>query len=332
MKKLFKLITTVLITALLFTGCGTKDSSSESESKPETKSQIAMIIPIAKGDPFITLAFTGVEKVAEEKGMEAKLVEALDKSEYSEQIRAMSEAGANPIYVMWDDLAQEVFNIAPEFPDINYIVVDSYATSDLPNIQTITVEPQQASFIAGVVAANLSETKKVAFVGSMDMPVINRFKQGFEEGVIYADNGTVCESLYIGGADDPNKAAELTKQLIANGADVVMHAANKAGLGVIQAAEEMDVKAIGADEWQGDIGKTVIWSALKDISGAVYEAGKGAVEGNFVSGYQEYNINSGIALYDQRDYDNLPEELKGIVDVVVEDLKSGKIIVSSEIK
>ena len=330
MKRLMKALTVLVLLTVLLVGCAAKNEGTTTTT--EKKGQAAMIIPIPKGDPFITLAFSGVEKLATEKGIEAKLVEALDKSEYSEQIRAMSEEGASPIYVMWDDLAEEVFKVAKDFPDTNYIIVDCYATSELKNVKTITVEPQQSSFIAGFVAANLSESKKVAFLGSMQMPVIDRFRAGFEAGVAHANNGTTCESLYIGGADDPNKAAELTKQVVSKGADVVMHAANKAGLGVIQAAEEMNVKAIGADEWQGDVGKTVVWSALKDISGAVYEAGLSSVENKFVGGYQEYNINSGISLFDTRDYENLPQDIKTKVDEVVKDLKDGKIVVPTELK
>lgn len=300
--------------------------------KAASPKQVAMIIPIPKGDPFITLSYRGVEKLAEEQNLEPKLIEALDKSEYSEQIRAMSEQGANPIYVMWDDLAAEVLEIAKDFPDTKYIIVDTYATGDLSNVKTVAVEPQEASFIAGVVAANLSETKQVAFIGSMQMPVIDRFRAGFEAGVKYADNGTSVESLYVGSADDPTKASELTKQLIGKGADVVMHAANKAGLGVIQAAEQMNVKAIGVDDWQGDLGKTVVWSALKDITGATYNAGKSVFDGSFKPGVEIYGINSGISLYDARDYDKLTPEVKAIVDDVVQKLKNGEITVPTEVQ
>jgi basic membrane protein A len=325
MKKLVLFITAVLILSMSLVAC--------TPTQP-TKSvnQIAMIIPIPKGDPFITLSYRGLEKLAEEQKLEPKLIEALDKSEYSEQIRAMSEQGANPIYVMWDDLAAEVLKIAKDFPNTKYIIVDTYATADLNNVKTIAVEPQEASFIAGVVAANLTETKRVAFVGSMQMPVIDRFRAGFEAGVKYVNNGTVVESLYVGSADDPTKASELTKQLIGKGADVVMHAANKAGLGVIQAAEQMNVKAIGVDDWQGDLGKTVVWSALKDITGATYNAGKSVFDGIFKSGVEVFDINSGIALYDARDYDKLSPEVKAIVDEVVKKLKSGEITVPTEIQ
>lgn len=293
----------------------------------------AMIISIAQGDPFLTLAYAGVEQLGSEYGIETKIIEALDKSEYSEQIRAMAEAGANPIYVVWDDLATEAIKIAPDFPDTDFIVVDCYVTSDLSNVKTIVVEPEEAAFIAGVVASNTSVSKQVSWIGSADQPVINKFRAGFEAGVAYADPSVKCESLYIGDANDPNKGGELAKQVIGKGADVVMHSANKAGLGVIRACEEEGVKVIGADEWQGAINEDIVfWSALKDITGAVYESGKSVMEHTFVSGMDVYNISSGLKLYDDRDYTKLPDEIKKKVDETTELMKAGKIEIPSDVE
>lgn len=334
-KSLAKLAAAGLVSALILAGCGGgSDSSAQGEaaSGEEAKSTMAaMIISIPQGDPFLDLAYDGVEKLGEEYGIETKVIEALEKSEYSEQVRAMAEAGADPIYVVWDDLATEAIKIAPEFPDTDFIVVDCYATSDLDNVKTIVVEPQEAAFLAGVVAANTTESGQVAWLGSTDQPVINKFRVGFEAGIEYADKGVTCESLYIGDANDPNKGSELAKQVIEKGADVVMHSANMAGLGVIRACQEMGVKAIGADEWQGEIDEnTVIWSALKDITGAVYEAGKSSLDGEFTGGMDVYNAASGAALYDQRDYDKLSDELKTLVDEAKEKLISGEIVIEDE--
>ena len=247
-----------------------------------------------------------------------------------DQARAMAEAGANPIYCVWDDLATEAVKLAAEFPDTKFINVDCYVTGEDANIKTIVVEPQQATFIAGVVAANSTETGKVGWLGSMDNPVINKFREGFEAGVAYVDNGTTCESLYIGDANDPNKGTELAKQVIGKGADIVMHSANQSGLGVIRACEEEGVKAIGVDEWQGALNEEVVfWSALKDITGAVYEAGKSVMEDTFEPGMSVHDSSTGAALYDERDYNKLSDDLKAIVDDVVAKLASGEIVIET---
>lgn len=313
---------------------GQSAKAGQSQSGPDVigTKMTAMIIPIAQGDPFLKLAYAGVEELGQKYRIETKLIEALDKSEYSEQIRAMAEAGANPIYVVWDDLATEAIKIAPDFPNTKFIVVDCYVTSDLSNVKTVVVEPEEAAFIAGVVAANTTKTRQVAWIGSADQPVINKFRAGFEAGVAYADPSVKCESLYIGDANDPNKGGELAKQVIGKGADVVMHSANKAGLGVIRACEEEGVKAIGADEWQGAIDeKTVFWSALKDITGAVYQAGESAVTDTFKSGLDVYTISSGLKLYDERDYNKLPDAVKKKVDETVTLMKEGKIKIPTDV-
>ena len=349
-KSVFKKLTAMMMATVLILGmtaCGSSGQKTEEpasaeemteetaegakeEAKVDTK-MAAMIVSIPQGDTFLQLCYAGVVKLANEYGIEPKIIEALDKSEYSEQVRAMAEAGANPIYCVWDDLATEAVNLASEFPDTKFINVDCYVTGETDNVKTIVVEPQQASFIAGVVAANTTETGKVAWLGSMDQPVINKFRIGFEKGVAYADNGTTCESLFIGDANDPNKGSELAKQVIGKGADIVMHSANQSGLGVIRACEEAGVKAIGVDEWQGAINEDVVfWSALKDITGAVYEAGKSVMDDTFEPGLTVHDSSTGAALYDQRDYDKLPDELKAVVDDVQTKLANGEIVITED--
>ena len=325
MKKMIALFACLVLFAGMMTGCG-------ETPKPEgekTTGMTAMIVMIPQGDPFLQLAYAGVQQFAKEAGKEAKIIEALDKSEYSEQIRAMAEAGANPIYVVWDDLAAEAFKLAPEFPDTKFIAVDTYATSELENVMTIVVEPQESAFIGGVIAARTTKSGKVAWVGNMDMPTSNRFRYGFEAGVAYADADVEVESVYIGDSNDPNKGAELTKQIIDKGVDVVMQTANQSGLGVIRACEESKVKAIGSDSWQGSINEDIVfWSALKDTTGATYAAGKNTLE-NFKSGITVYGLSSGAKLFDERDYSKLPDELKKEVDNIVAKIESGEIVVPS---
>jgi len=315
----------MLISILVISGCGGQQSS-------EQQKEAVMIVEIPKGDPFIDLAYSGLEQLGKDKGINVKIIEALDKSEHEEQIRAMAELGSNPIYVLWDNLGAAVLEVAPDFPETKFIIADAYVNTDLENVKTVVVEPQEASFIAGFVAAKTSKSKYVGFIGSMDTPIINRFRAGFEAGVKYADENVKVESVYAGNPNDPNKGSEIAKLIIGNGADVIMHAANKTGLGVIKACEEEEVLAIGVDEWQGKINPDVVfWSALKDIAGAIYKAGESALDGTFEPGMQVYDINTGINLYDDRDFEKLPDELQQDVLELVEELKAGKITVPTTI-
>ena len=334
MKKILSLVLamTVLMSSVLV-GCSSapKSEGDSGAGKGEEKKTAAMIVQIPAGDPFIELAYEGVKQLGEKYNMDTKIIEALDKSEHVEQIRGMAKMGANPIYVLWDELGEAVIEVAPSYPDTKFIIADAYVESDLPNVSTIVVEPFESSFIAGYVAAKTSETKKVAFAGSMDNPTVNRFKSGFLSGVKYADPSVATEVVYIGNANDPTKGQEVAKLLAKNGADVVMQAANKSGLGVIKGCEEAGIKAIGVDEWQGAINEdVVIWSALKDITSAIFNAGVSALDGTFKSGLKEYNLSDGISMFDERDFNKLPDDLKKEVEAVVAGVKDGSIDVKAE--
>lgn len=330
--KLKRILAAVLMTAMMVSTLAAC-SSSETEATQEEAAApglTAMIVQIPAGDPFIDLAFAGVEELAANHNMEAKIIEALDKSEHVEQVRAMAKMGANPIYVLWDELGEAVLEVAPSYPDTQFIIADAYVESDLENVSTIVVEPFESSFIAGFVAANLSETDHVAFVGSMDNPTINRFEDGFTSGVSYANPDATVEVVYLGTAEDPVKGQETAKILASNGADVIMQAANKSGLGVIEGCVASGVLAIGVDEWQGYINEdVVIWSALKDITSAILYAGESALDGSFESGLREYTLSDGIAMYDDRDYDKLPDDVKEALDVAAAGIKDGSIVVNA---
>jgi basic membrane protein A len=323
MKKTVILVMIVLLCYGMLAGCRPSGASRTAAGRANV---VAMIVPIPQGDPFISLAFSGLRKLGEDRSIEAKIIETLDKSEHREQVRAMAESGANPIFVVWDDLSAETFAIANQFPDTKFIAVDTYAHVPNPNVKTIVVEPQEASFIAGYVAAKTTRTNRIAWLGSMDMPTINRFRAGYEAGARYGNPTVFIESLYIGSGMDPNKGNELAKQVIGKGADILMHSANQAGLGVIRACEEMNVRAIGVDMWQGAINENVVfWSALKDIAGATYNAGRSVLDGTFEPGVEVYGIDSGLLLYDPRDFNKLGLDLQREVRELTERIRSGEI-------
>ncbi|MCD6239461.1 MAG: BMP family ABC transporter substrate-binding protein [Thermotogae bacterium] len=287
-----------------------------------------MIIAQPKGEPFASLAYSGLELLQSEMGenLRIKLIESLDKSEHEAQVRAMAELGYNPVLVLWDDLANAVLKVAPDFPDTKFIIVDSYVTAQLPNVKTIVIEPHESSFIAGVVAAETTKTKKVGFVGGADYPIIERFFSGFAAGIKYVDPAIQIVEVYAGTFTDPAKGLEIGTMLFKQGCDIVMHAANKTGLGVIKAAENEGKWAIGVDLWQGDVAPGhVLWSALKDVGTAVYIATKEVFEGKFQQGLFVYDLRKGMKLYDERDLEALPPKIQKEVLYVEWLIRKGKL-------
>ncbi|MDI6637352.1 MAG: BMP family ABC transporter substrate-binding protein [Bacillota bacterium] len=324
-KNLFALAL-VVVFVLMLTSVGVGVSAAP-------KQKIALIMNQPLGDPFATLVYSGLERLKKERDVETKLIESLDKSEYVEQVRAMARLGYNPVMVLWEDLAAAAIEVAPEFPNTKFIILDCYTTAKLPNVQTVVMEPQEASFIAGFVAAKTTKTKHVGFVGGADIPVIEKFLAGFKAGVAHVDPGIKITAVYAGTFIDPAKGLEMGRMLFTSGADVVMHAANKTGLGVLKAAAEAGKWGIGVDMWQGDVAPGhVLWSALKDAGNATYTMAKKALDGAFEPGMFVFGAKTGAALYDERDFKKLPPQLQSQVLDLEKRIRNGEIKVPSTVK
>ena len=107
---------------------------------------------------------------------------------------------------------------------------------------------------------------------------------------------------------------------------MIFQTANLAGLGVIQACSDAGIKCIGVDEWQGDIDECVFWSSLTDINGAVFDSFTAYKEGNFVPGRTNYGIETQSAIFDDRDYEKLPDDVKAELDELLASVKEGSLV------
>lgn len=347
--KRISILLLALVMAFSLVACGapaapSAPGSAEAPAAPESPATdpgqaawsqpfVCIVSESPEGAPFSQLTWKGFEKIAGETGAKIQFVEALEPAEIEEQLRSMAKLGANPIYSMFDGVNQVSAKIAPEYPDTHFILIDSNQTFDIANVTNIVVDSFEPSFVAGVVAAMSSESGTVGWVGSIDIPVIVRFYDGFVAGINYANQtfglNVKAEKAFVGDDADTVKGAETAKILMGKGADIIYHAANEAGLGVIQACVEANKKAIGVDKWQGDVDPLVFWSALIAIDDAVFDSYTRFTGGTLEAGAIDYGVSTGSPIYDDRDYANLPEDVKKAVDDVMAGIREGKIDVFS---
>lgn len=279
-----------------------------------------------EGSPWDDLAWSAMEQVAADTGAEIKRIGGIPQSAAQQQVRAMANAGFSPIVTMNDDLNKIALDLAPNFPDVNFILMESELTSDLDNVQSVKVIPTQSAFIAGFVAAATTGSDTLGFAGGGDFPPINRYSCGFESGAKLYNPEISVDIAYINSFTDTAAGREVGLALFNKGYDVVMQAAALAGLGVIKAAAEADKQAVGVDVYQGDVAPgNVLWNALKDGGGAVYATTTASLAGEFTPGSLVWDLSKGAKLYDARDFDRLSDDLKARVVEVAEGLQDGSV-------
>jgi len=192
-----------------------------------------------------------------------------------ELLRKIVKKGHNPIITLGFLYSKSLKKVANEFPNKTFVIIDGYAGAG-KNILNITFKEEEGSFLVGAIAAMKSKSNKIGFIGGMDIPVIRRFACGFIQGVKYVSPNTKVQVEMTGNTylafNNPLKGKKIAKEMIKKGIDVIFHASDRTGKGVIQAAKENGIYAIGVDANQNhEAPGTVLTSMVKRIDIAIYK-------------------------------------------------------------
>lgn len=292
MKKLFVLF--ALLALVLLSACG---GSKEKSKGSESGLRVGIVLSTGGlGDKsFNDSAYRGLEMAKKELGIEYRYVEPASPSQDEGFLREYAEAGFDLVIATGFLMRDAAVNVARDFPDVKFAIIDEVI--DAPNVSSLVFAEDEGSFLVGALAAMMSENNFVGFVGGMEIPLIQKFQRGYEMGARYVNPNIRLGSLYTSGPNpfnDPVRGKENAISLIRQGADVVYHAAGGTGIGVIDAAREAGIFAIGVDSNQDDIAKgVVLTSMIKNVDVAVFNTVKDILEGNFQSGTQVFGVADG---------------------------------------
>jgi basic membrane protein A and related proteins len=273
--------------------------------------------------------FNGASKFKTETGIEFREFEMQNDAQREEAIRRFAEDGISPIVVAGFMNETPIKKLAAEFPNTKFTLID--AVVEAPNVQSIVFKEHEGSYLVGMLAGLASQSKKVGFVGGMDIPLISRFGCGYAQGakaagatdVIRNMTGTTPEAW-----NNPVKGGELTKAQIDQGADVVFAAAGATGLGVLSAAADAGKLGIGVDSNQNGLhpGK-VLTSMLKRVDVAAYKSMNDAKAGTWKGGVQVLGLaEEGVDwAIDDNNKALVTDAMKAAIDKAKADIVSGAV-------
>jgi basic membrane protein A len=242
-------------------------------------------------------AHAGLVLAREQLGVRVTAIEPGDGSDRAAALRMLAASGAKMVIGVGFIFTDDILQVAKDYPEVAFACIDMALRGEaLPkNVVALKFREEQGSFLAGAVAATLSRTKKLGFVGGMDIPLIHKFSAGFAAGIKDACPSCTLSVLFAGATPgafkDPGKGREMALAQIEGGADIVYHAAGATGLGVFQAAREKKVLAIGVDSDQSaEAPGIVLTSMVKRIDRAVFEAIAACKAGTLEGGVRSYGI------------------------------------------
>lgn len=291
MRKRLGITALLLLSVLVFlAGCGKSSTSTSTPGAAGTpaagkKINAVYFVNGTLGDKgFFDSAQRGVKQAGETLGMTVKTVEGgTNQADWPSGLESLASSGKYDVIVLGTSQMTDIIkDVAKRYEKQKFIFFDE-AITGLPNVYSMTYSQNEGSFMAGAFAALVTTStelkganpeKVIGFIGGMDIPIINDFKAGYEQGAKYVDPAITVVASYVGDFANAPKGKELAlAQYNSQKVDIAFNVAGGAGLGLLEAGNSLGKYSIGVDSNQNGLYPgSVLTSMVKAIDNSVLRA------------------------------------------------------------
>ena len=273
----------------------------------------------------------GMKRAVKELGIDYVIIQPRSISEFQPTLARAAAQGFDIIIGSSFDMIKPMKAVAEAFPKQRFGLVDVGPDPIAPNVVSSVTKDWEGSFLVGVIAAKVSKTGTIGFVGGKDIPIIHRFFVGYYYGAKMAKPEIKVLETYSGTFTDPAAGKEYTLALVNKGSDINFAVAGATSAGVIDAAKSSNTFAIGVDSNQNYMAPgRVLTSMVKRVDTQAFDMIKSVVDGSFKGGtVRYYGLKEGgvDAAMDQYNKGLIPDDVLKQVDELRQKVISGDIVV-----
>ena len=345
MRKIFSFLLVATLSLSLFACNPTEEAPAPTSPSEEVVSTPADKVLFEVGesiDPFWQGALDGVNRAAAEFGFTVDVSEARgDPSRQKEDIRFAADSGDYKLIITGAyAMVESITEAATTYPDQLFIFFDE-DVSGYPNIASVTYDQYEGSFLAGALAGLITTStdqelanpeKVVGFIGGMQDPTVDEFRDGFEAGAKYIDPEIEFLSGYLGSWNDPAKGKEMASAQIEQGADIIFSVAGGGDNGVFEEVIDKNLYAVACDvNMNPSYPGHVVTSMIKRAGDSLYQLISLYYQGKLEFGKNlDFGLkNQGVGLAKDEFYEDLVSDaIKERITQIEQDIDDGKIIVT----
>jgi len=284
--------------------------------------KVAVLFPgVVSDQSWNQFGFEGLKQAESECGVEIAYSENVFQDEQLETFRNYASGGYNIVIGHGGEYADAAQTVAAQYPDVEFAVTNGVAAG--ANVSAIKISYAQMGYLAGYLACEMTKTNHIAFLGGEEIPIVEQAVKEYERAAQTCGKGDVqVDSVMTGNWADVNKAYEAARGLIAGGADVLWHVLDTADAGLVAAAQDAGVYAIGLYRDSSALGeKAVIGSAIGSPGALIHSLACGTTlthENLFLDVKMEDGVNIHMTSL-------TPADVQERVKAVYEQVKSGEI-------
>lgn len=327
-RKSFLLASGGMLAALALSGCVTSgggdapDTSSAGTGDSGGK-KIAMVIDQTISDGgWGTSSYDAMTGAAGELGWDTAYSENVTQSDWVSTMQMYADEGYDVIFMPGNQYSDAVKQAASDNPDTRFIQLNSDAITDMENVECLVPDTLQIGQLAGALAALLTKSKIIGFIGAMEIDTTKSKLDGYTRGAQKIDPSIRVTSAYAGSFTDTAKGKEIGLTMLGDGMDVLFGDASAVENG---AREAMSQKGGTFDIGQpSDMGsaddpiiacsvvtdnQTLLASSLRSIEDGSF--GKKVTRGDLSNGGVKVGTFSSIVPADiQKQYLDYVEQIK----------------------
>ena len=318
------------------------DEPDESESAADFRGCLVTDQGGVDDQSFNQTAWEGMQRAEAELGVEIAVLESTSESDFEPNIQAFVEQDCDLIVTVGFLLGEATAAAAEANPDQLFAIVDEGIEGD--NLLGLTFATQEAGFLAGYVAAAMTESGTIGTYGGLNIPPVTVFMDGYLAGASYYNGefGTEVvvegwdgtDGLFTGNFESQDDGRNITDTLLQAGADIIMPVAGPVGLGTATAIEDFGQGTMIWVDTDGylstQFGELMLTSVMKNMDVAVYDAMASVVDGSFEGGIYVGNLaNEGVGIAPFHDFeDEVPDEVKDAIPTLTDGIIAGEISVN----
>jgi len=335
MKRMLCTLLALMIIGLSFAGC------KPTVTGPKTDKVVYLINGALGDNAFYDSGQKGIDNIKNQYGVETRTIECnFDAGKYEPGLEAATQY-SDVVFVISYAFEDNLKAMADKYPDKVFVNIDTIVQNSKSTITSIKYVEEESAFLAGVCAGltttdmsikKINADKVVGVVAAADDPVVMAFVKAYEDGVHYIDKTIKVERVVLAGIwDDPAKGKQAALSLYDKKCDVVFQVAAATGLGVLQAAKERGLYAIGVDTNQNDIEPGyVIASDIKDVGKTIEDVYKTVKDGTYKPGQVvKYGLNTGtVDLVTKATVQVLPQSILDRISKVRQQIIDGTLAVT----
>jgi basic membrane protein A len=335
MKRMLCTLLALMIIGLSFAGC------KPTVTGPKTDKVVYLINGALGDNAFYDSGQNGIDNIKAQYGVETSTIECnFDAGKYEPGLEAATQY-SDVVFVISYAFEDALKAMADKYPDKIFVNIDTIVQNSKSTITSIKYVEEESAFLAGVCAGltttnlsikNINADKIVGVVAAADDPVVMAFVKAYEDGVHYIDKTIKVERVVLAGIwDDPAKGKQAALSLYDKKCDVVFQVAAATGLGVLQAAKERGLYAIGVDTNQNDIEPGyVIASDIKDVGKTIEDVYKTIKDGTYKPGQVvKYGMKTGtVDLVTEATVQVLPQSILDRISKVRQQIIDGTLAVT----